>query len=66
MLGIYLMLIKLDLMLEVADTGKNFLTDPEYQPYKDLVALGSTMVTQESGSGNYTFVNHTTGKPSKK
>jgi hypothetical protein len=48
------------------DTGKNLLTDPTYQPYKELVELGSRIVAQESGSGDYTFINHATGKTVKK
>lgn len=48
------------------ETGTNLLTDPTYQPYKELVELGAKMTTQESGSGNYTFIDHTTGKPAKK
>lgn len=48
------------------DMGKNLLTDPEFQPYKDLMELGSRMVAEESGSGSYTFISHTTGKTVKK
>jgi hypothetical protein len=48
------------------DTGKNLLTDPELKPYKDLVALGTTMIAQESGTGSYTITSHTTGKMVKK
>jgi hypothetical protein len=51
---------------EGADTGKNLLTDPTFQPYKELVELGSRIAAEESGSGSYTFINHTTGKPTKK
>ena len=51
---------------EGADTGKNLLTDPSFQSYKELVELGARMVAQESGSGSYTFINHATGKPVKK
>jgi hypothetical protein len=48
------------------DTGKNLLTDPEFQPYEDLVALGNKMVSHESGSGSYTFIDRTTGQSVKK
>ena len=51
---------------EGADTGKNLLTDPIYQPYKELVKLGARIAAEESGSGSYTFINHATGKPVKK
>jgi hypothetical protein len=48
------------------DTGKNLFTDPALQPYTDLIALGHRMVAEESGSGSYTFIDHTTGKTVKK
>jgi hypothetical protein len=68
--GIALNVIQLDGLSiydsEYADTGKNVLTDPSLQPYKDLLELGAKMVAQESGSGSYTFINHATGKPVKK
>jgi hypothetical protein len=51
---------------EGADTGKNLFTDPSFQSYKDLVALGAKIVAQESGTGSYTFINHATGKAVKK
>jgi hypothetical protein len=51
---------------EGTDTGKNLLTDPSFQPYKELVELGARIAAEESGSGSYTFINHATGKPVKK
>jgi hypothetical protein len=48
------------------DTGKNLFTDPSFQPYTDLISLGHRMVAEESGSGSYTFIDHTTGKTVKK
>ena len=51
---------------EGADTGKNLLTDPSFQAYKELVELGARIAAEESGSGSYTFINHATGKPVKK
>jgi len=48
------------------DTGKNLFTDPSFQPYTDLIALGHRMVAEESNSGSYTYVDHTTGKTVKK
>ncbi|MFC2050423.1 cache domain-containing protein [Chloroflexota bacterium] len=51
---------------EGVDTGKNLLTDPSFQPYKELVELGSRIAAEESGSGSYTFINHATGEPVKK
>ena len=68
--GIALNVIQLDGLsiydFEGADTGKNLLTDPSFQPYKELVELGAKMVAQESGTGSYTFISHTTGKTVKK
>ncbi len=52
--------------LPKSDTGKNLLTDAEYKPYTDLVALGSRFVAEESGSGTYTFPSHDTADPTKK
>ncbi|MCX6002548.1 MAG: acetolactate decarboxylase [Chloroflexi bacterium] len=49
-----------------AETGKNLFTDPMYQSSADLIALGKTMVAQDSGSGSYTFISHETGKQAKK
>jgi len=51
---------------EGADTGKNLFTDPTFQPYKDLIELGHRMVTEESGTGSYTFTSQATGKTVKK
>jgi hypothetical protein len=51
---------------EGADTGKNLLTDPSFQPYKELVELGSRIAAEESGSGSYTFINRATGETVKK
>jgi hypothetical protein len=48
------------------ETGKNILTDPEFKPYGELVALGTRMVDQESGMGSYTITSHATGKTVKK
>ena len=68
--GIALNVIQLDGLSiydsEYVDTGKNILKDPAFQPYTDLVELGTKMVAQESGSGGYTFINHATGKTAKK
>jgi hypothetical protein len=48
------------------DTGKNLLTDAEYKPYQELVAIGSRIVAEESGSGTYSYPSHETAKPTKK
>jgi len=48
------------------DTGLNLFTDPAFQPYTDLIALGNRMVAEESGSGSYTIISHSTGKTIKK
>jgi hypothetical protein len=52
--------------LPESDTGKNLLTDAEYKPYKDLVALGSRFTAEESGTGTYMFPSHQNGEPTKK
>ena len=52
--------------LPKSDTGKNLLTDAEYKPYTDLVALGSRFAAEEYGSGTYTFPSHETTEPTKK
>jgi hypothetical protein len=51
---------------EYIDTGKNLLTDPEFQPYTELIALGHRIAAEESGTGSYTFIDHATGKLVKK
>jgi hypothetical protein len=48
------------------ETGKNLFTDPSFQPYPDLIALGHKIVAKKSGSGTYTYIDHTTGKTVKK
>jgi hypothetical protein len=48
------------------ETGKNFITDPALQSYKDLVALNIKITAEESGTGNYTYINHNTGAQVKK
>lgn len=50
----------------LADTGKNLFTDPEFQPYSELIALGHRMVAEQSGYGSYTFIYHPTGQMMKK
>lgn len=51
---------------QYTDTGKNLLTDPEFQPYRELVALGRRIAAEECGYGTYTFIDHATGKTVKK
>jgi hypothetical protein len=48
------------------DTGLNLFTDPVFQQYTDLIALGHQMVAEESGTGSFTIVSHDTGKMVKK
>jgi hypothetical protein len=48
------------------ETGKNLFTDPSFQPYTDLIALGHRMVAEESGTGSYTYISQSTGKTVKK
>jgi hypothetical protein len=50
----------------LADTGKNLFTDPEFQSYSELIALGHTMDDKQSGYGSYTFIYHPTGQTMKK
>jgi hypothetical protein len=40
--------------------GKNLFSDPFYAPYPELQGLGRRMVTEESGSGSYTFIDDDT------
>lgn len=35
--------------------GLNLFTDPLYQGYQELIALGKTMIKQKEGKGFYTF-----------
>jgi hypothetical protein len=48
------------------DTGLNLFTDPAFQQYTDLIALGHQMAAEESGTGSYTIISHSTGKMVKK
>jgi hypothetical protein len=48
------------------NTGLNLFTDPSFEPYTDLIAMGHQMVAQESGTGSYTIVNHATNQMVKK
>lgn len=49
-----------------AETGNNLFTHPMYEKSPELLALGKTMVAQESGSGPYTYVNRDTLQQFKK
>ena len=40
--------------------GLNLFTDPLYQPYPELVALGERIAAESSGAGDYSFVVHGT------
>jgi hypothetical protein len=44
------------------DTGKNFLTDPSLQSYKDLVELNKAIAAKESGSGSYNYPSSKNGE----
>jgi hypothetical protein len=48
------------------DTGLNLFTDPVFQQYTDLIALGHQMVAEESGTGSYTINSYKTGQMVKK
>jgi len=48
------------------ETGKNLLTDPRYKDYPELLAMGEKMVTQKTGSAEYTYISDSTGQPVKK
>ena len=47
--------------LSGTDTGNNILTDAKFRDYKELVALGKRFTAEESGTGTYTYPNHSTG-----
>ena len=68
--GIALNVIQLDGLAiydsDYVDTGMNLFTDPAFQPYTDLIALGHRMVAEQSGYGSYTFIYHPTGQTMKK
>jgi hypothetical protein len=48
------------------EIGKNLLTDPRYKDYPELLAMGEKMVTQKTGSAEYTYISDATGQPVKK
>jgi hypothetical protein len=48
------------------DIGVNFITDPALLPYKDLITLNTRIAAEESGTGSYTYLSHTTEVPVKK
>lgn len=48
------------------DTGTNLFTDPELQPFTELVALSHKIVAKKSGWGSYTVTDHATGQTVKK
>lgn len=48
------------------DTGKNLFTDPAFQQYTELIALGHQMVAEEQGTGSYTIADLATGQTVKK
>jgi len=48
------------------ELGLNLFTDPSFQAYPELVALGHRMVAEKSGSGTYTFVDHQSGQTMQK
>jgi hypothetical protein len=41
---------------EVEEIGRNLFTDPLYQPFPELLALGAEIAADESVSGSYTFL----------
>ena len=43
---------------DVEEIGRNLFTDPLYQPFPELLALGAEIAANESGSGSYTFLGH--------
>ena len=48
--------------LPSGDTGKNLLTDPEFQSYKELVAFAQRLAKEESGTGSYSYTSHKNDK----
>ncbi len=45
------------------EIGRNLLTDPLYQPYPDLLAVGERMAEEPTGTGEYEFLGRGFGTP---
>ncbi|MBN1455803.1 MAG: hypothetical protein JW945_06110 [Methanomicrobia archaeon] len=48
------------------EIGRNLFTDPLYQPYPELLALGTEIAANTSGSGSYTFLGRGMSAPVEK
>ena len=51
---------------DVEEIGRNLFTDPLYQPFPELLALGAEIAANESGSGSYTFLGRGMSAPVEK
>ena len=51
---------------DTTEIGRNLFQDPLYQPYSQLLSLGSKIITQDSGAGSYEFLSAGMGQPVKK
>lgn len=51
---------------DAPEIGTNLFTDPLYQPYTELLALGQQIVKRETGCGGYQFLNLGMKEPVKK
>jgi hypothetical protein len=51
---------------DVEEIGRNLFTDPLYQPFPELLALGAEIAADESGSGSYTFLGRGMSAPVEK
>jgi hypothetical protein len=41
---------------DTGEIGKNLFTDPDYQPYQELLSLGERIANQTAGTGEYSFL----------
>jgi hypothetical protein len=51
---------------DVEEIGRNLFTDPLYQPFPELLALGVEIAADESGSRSYTFLGRGMSAPVEK
>jgi hypothetical protein len=51
---------------DVEEIGRNLFTDPLYQPFPELLALGAEIAANASGTGSYTFLGRGMSAPVEK